>query len=331
MTVSQGLVSTIIPVYNRAGMIGASVQSVLDQTYRPIEIILVDDGSTDDSLAELNRLAESYPEIIRVAHRENGGPGLAREAGRLLAKGEFIQYLDSDDLLLPRKFEVQVAALREHPECGIAYGRSGVIDKDGKQLRDYNKWTSKKYEFLFPALLVDRWWNTHTPLYRKSLCDRIGPWPQQRPEDWDYDARAGALKTRLVYCDELVSHQRQHAGPCVSSSSWEQYLPQEAWFLPRLYDCAVQAGVSPDAPEMQHFVRWAFSLSRRMAAMGLKDQASELLDLATKARGKQTAGMRAMRWGANTIGWRGIGKLCLLAGRLGLRGSRKKTMALSWK
>jgi glycosyltransferase involved in cell wall biosynthesis len=308
--VLEGLASTIIPVYNRKGLVGASVQSVLDQTYRPIEIILVDDGSTDNTLAELNWLATKHPETIRVAHRENGGPGLARETGRLLARGEFIQYLDSDDLLLPRKFEVQVAALRANPQCGIAYCRSSVIDQDGVTLRNPSKWTGRKIDTLFPALLVDRWWHTHTPLYRRDLCDQIGPWPKNRPEDWDYDARAGATGTRLVFCDEVLSSQRYHAGACVSNSSYERYLPQEAWFLHRLYRCAVQAGVSPDTPEMRHFVRWAFTLARRAGALGVDAVADEMLALAVQVGRSETFEMRCVRIASKWFGWRRTGRLC---------------------
>ncbi len=299
-----GLVSTVIPVYNRAGMIGSAVRSVLKQTYRPIEIILVDDGSTDETLAELRRLEETHSEIIHVVTRENGGPGLARETGRLVARGEFIQYLDSDDLLLPQKFSVQVRALRKNPACGIAYGISSLIDQDGNTLRESSKWTGRKMETLFPALLVDRWWHTHTPLYRRSLCDQIGDWPAQRPEDWDYDARAGALGTRLVFCDERLSCQRQHDGHCVTKSSYERYLPQEAWFLPRLYKCAIRAQVGADAPEMKHFVRWAFSLSRRMAVRKNTDVAADLLALAAQSNGGESITMRWYRRMAYLVSWR---------------------------
>lgn len=306
----SGLVSTIIPVYNRAGMIRTAVQSVLDQTYRPIEIILVDDGSTDDTLAELNRLEGEHPDLIRVTHRENGGPGLARETGRLLARGEFIQYLDSDDLLLPCKFEVQVTALREHPECGIAYGKSRLDDAEGNTLREVSKWTGRRFETLFPALLMYRWWHTHTPLYRRSLCDQIGPWPRNQPEDWDYDARAGALGTRLAFCDAVVSCHRNHDADRVTKRPYLNYLPQEAWFLPRLYDCAVKAGVKPTSPEMQQFVRWAFSLSRRVSTLGLSRQAAELLDLSERAGEKRTLGMSTMHACKNLLGWRVTGYLC---------------------
>ena len=108
----EGLVSTIIPVHNRPALLREAVASVLAQTYRPIEIIIVDDGSTDETGTRSGGLGGSHSEV-RTIHRENGGPGAARETGRLAARGEFIQYLDSDDLLLPIKFELQVAGLRQ--------------------------------------------------------------------------------------------------------------------------------------------------------------------------------------------------------------------------
>src|SRR5437667_5508564 len=94
----EGLVSTIIPVYNRTTLLREAVGSVLAQTYRPVEAILVDDGSTDDTPQTCRELAQKYPGEVRVVRGENRGPGLAREQGRQLARGEFIQYLDSDDL-----------------------------------------------------------------------------------------------------------------------------------------------------------------------------------------------------------------------------------------
>ena len=122
MTRLDGLVTTIVPVYNRTDMLAEAVDSVVDQSYRPIEIIIVDDGSTDDTPAACDALAAAHPDIIRVIHQPNGGPGLAREAALGAARGEFIQFLDSDDLLLPGKLEAQVAALQQQPECGVAYG-----------------------------------------------------------------------------------------------------------------------------------------------------------------------------------------------------------------
>ena len=115
------LVSSIIPVYNRAAMLREAVASVLAETYRPVEILIVNDGSTDDTATVGRLLAEAHPDCVRVLHQSNAGPGLARETGRRGAQGDFLQYLDSDDLLLPMKFERQVMALCQQPDCGIAY------------------------------------------------------------------------------------------------------------------------------------------------------------------------------------------------------------------
>src|SRR5437870_4358399 len=127
----EGLVTTIIPVYNRAAMLREAVASVLAQTYRPIEILVIDDGSTDDTPRVVDELAQMHPQEIRVIHQGNTGAGLAREAGRQTARGEFIQHLDSDDLLLSQKFEKQVEGLREHPECGVSYRKTRYHNADG--------------------------------------------------------------------------------------------------------------------------------------------------------------------------------------------------------
>jgi glycosyltransferase involved in cell wall biosynthesis len=308
--VINGLVSTIIPVYNRPVMILKAVDSVLAQTYRPIEIILVDDGSTDDTTAVLDQLAERHPNETRVIHKANGGPGLAREAGRQIARGEFIQYLDSDDWLLPNKFADQVAALRAHPESGIAYGITRLVDDSGKVLQEPSKWTGKKFDYLFPGLLVDRWWHTHTPLYRRAVSDAAGAWPKQRPEDWDLEARMGAAKTKLVHCGSVVSCHRDHPSTNrVTRGSMDAYLHDEAWFLPRLYECALKAGVSPGAPEMKHFSRWAFMRARYLGAMGESESAWRLLKLAEVSGGDKDLGMRVTSMMASTLGWKAAGRL----------------------
>ena len=101
------LVSTVIPAYNRPIMLREAVASVLAQTYRSIEIIIVDDGSSDDTPQVAEHLAKTHRDTVVFIRKSNSGPGPTREAGRQIARGELIQNLDSDDLLRPRKFEIQ--------------------------------------------------------------------------------------------------------------------------------------------------------------------------------------------------------------------------------
>lgn len=310
MNMKFSLVSTIIPVYNRPEMILRAVDSVLAQTYRPIEIIIVDDGSTDSTAQVIDELAAKKPKEIRVLHKQNGGPGLAREAGRLLARGEFIQYLDSDDWLLPNKFTDQVAALRANPDCGIAYGITQLVNEQGHILDKASKDTAVIREHLFPALLVDRWWHTHTPLYTRKVSDAAGSWPRQRPEDWDLEARMGATGVKLVHCGTVVSCHLDHDSPNrVTRGSQLAYLKDEAWFLPRLYQCAVRAGVPKDAPEMHHLSRWAFMRARHLGAMGESSIAWELMRVAQASANNKNFTFVIFTWLARVLGWKAAGCL----------------------
>ncbi len=101
------LVTAVIPTYNRANIVTQAVDSVLNQTYGNLELIVVDDGSTDDTPAALAR----YGNRIRVLRQDNAGPAAARNRGIAAARGEFVAFLDSDDLWLPSKLERQVALL----------------------------------------------------------------------------------------------------------------------------------------------------------------------------------------------------------------------------
>jgi hypothetical protein len=222
----------------------------------------------------------------------------------LLARGEFIQYLDSDDRLLPRKFEVQVAALRAHPECGIAHGRTRLIDMDGNVLASPLKWTGEGREALFPGLLIDRWWCTHTPLYRRTLAEAIGPWSGLRySQDWEYDMRAGALGVRLAYCDEDVSEHRHHSGNRQTGSGRWLAPPDRVRFFEALFANACKAGVTADAPEMRHFARWTYSHARECGKSGNAQAAAALCRLAARASDRGRFGVLAFRAFAGLLGW----------------------------
>ncbi len=308
-----GLVSTIIPVHNRAALLREAVASVLAQTYRPIEIILVDDGSTDDTGPAADALAAEQPGLIRVIHQANAGPGAAREAGRQMARGEFIQYLDSDDLLLPRKFELQVAALRARPECGLAYGITRLVDEHGAIRQEPFKRTGAGLTRLFPAMLVERWWSTHTPLWRRTACDAIGPWSRWwTQEDWEYDARAAALGFEAAYCPETLSATRWHPAARLSRRGLLPAVVRDQCRLIRsLARCAARAGLDPALPEMVFFSRWAFLGARQAGAAGLVAEAAECFAIARQTAGParaRGADFRMYRLLARLLGWRFLGR-----------------------
>jgi hypothetical protein len=310
-----GLVTTIIPVYNRPAMVREAIQSVLAQSYRPIEIVVVDDGSTDDTPSLLAAMQSAHPGVVRVIRQDNAGPGAARETGRLAAAGSFIQYLDSDDLLLPDKLDIQVTALRCHVDCDIAYGmthHSGV----GQPLQPVPfKRTGERFDQLFPAVLASRWWSTSTPLYRRAFTDRMGPWLGTiNEEDWEYDARAGSLGARLVFCEAFVSVTRWHdEGRLNTGGTTEpRKLRDRAKTHELILEHARSAGVPMEQPEMKQFSRALFLLSRQCGAAGLPAESRRLFGLAGQAAGAQRsrgADFMLYRAGAAFLGWPMMGRL----------------------
>lgn len=314
-SIVEGLVSTIIPVYNRAAMLREAVASVLAQTYRPIEILIVDDGSTDDTARVADELAQMHPQEIRVIHQGNTGAGLAREAGRQTARGEFIQHLDSDDLLLPQKFENQVEGLRAHPECGVAYGKTRFYSRGETVVVAAWKRTGEEIATMFPSFLESRWWGTSTPVYRRQLIDLVGPWTSLRnDEDWEYDCRIASHDVRLHYVTDFVSEERDHEGPRLSTggSTNQLKLKHRAVAHALMLKHAQRAGITEMTPEMRHFARELFLLSRQCGAAGLAEESKELFVLAREASGE----LRGNGWDfklygflARIAGWTRLGKM----------------------
>jgi glycosyltransferase involved in cell wall biosynthesis len=131
MTSTSPAVDFIIPAYNAAEFIGAALDSVLAQEYEPLRIIVVDDGSTDESAA----VAETYPEVL-VIRQENQGPAAARNTGLAAATAPYVALHDADDLLPPNKLRIQIGHLEANPEVACVLGRQEWIDPPSWLPRD---------------------------------------------------------------------------------------------------------------------------------------------------------------------------------------------------
>jgi glycosyltransferase involved in cell wall biosynthesis len=154
--VTGQLVSVVIPTYNRAYCIARTIDSVLAQTHRDLEVVVVDDGSTDGT-AEL--LARTYPAEprLRVLSKPNGGVSAARNHGIRAARGEFIALLDSDDCFLPWKLEVQLACLAAVPDAGMIWTDMDAIGPDGEvSARRFLRTMYGAYQWLEPEDLFER-------------------------------------------------------------------------------------------------------------------------------------------------------------------------------
>jgi glycosyltransferase involved in cell wall biosynthesis len=312
--VVEGLVSTIIPVHNRPALLRDAVLSVLAQTYRPVEVIVVDDGSTDGTGHVAEAFAQAHPEV-RVIHRENGGPGAAREAGRSVALGEFIQYLDSDDLLLPEKFALQVSGLRKEQDCTVSYGQTRFYVLGESPLDIAWKRTGERVPTMFPSFLQSRWWDTSTPLYRRAVTERAGPWTSlTNEEDWEYDCRIASQGIRLHHCASFVSETRLTAGVQLSRGNPLDAvkLRSRAAAHSLILQHARRAEVPHNAPEMRHFIRALFLLSRQCGAAGLESESAMLFALARNQAAtaeKENWDFRLYGLAARVFGWSRTGRL----------------------
>jgi len=216
----------------------------------------------------------------------------------------------------------------------VAYGKTRLIDEQGNVLVAPFKRSGEQIDYLFPGLLVDRWWNTHTPLYRRSVCDHVGRWPDMRMgEDWLYDARVGALGTKLVFCDEYVSEHRQHSQERLTGGDISDKALQDfSRLIPELYECARQAGVEIGSVEMQHFSRWAFSLARQLGRVGESSAATTCFEIARRAdrNGGKDSQYRVCEVLVAVAGWRIVGFMSYLVDTLLRRKPGADTRMQSW-
>ncbi len=318
----DGLVSVIIPVHERPALLREAAASALAQTWTRVEVIIVDDGSRDSTPGVARDLAARHRERVRVIVQSNAGPAAARQAGLDAARGEFVQYLDSDDLLLPDKLALQVAGLREHPDCGVSYGMTRRYRLGEPPRPVAIKRTGERIATLFPSMLQSRWWSTSTPLYRRRVCDAAGPWDAtlRNEEDWEYDCRVAALGTRLHHVPAFVSETRDHdAGQIHTAMPLRDKLRSRARAHALILGHARRAGIGPDTAEMRHFARELFLLCRQCGAARLPGEARELFDLAVDAstpKRRRGWDFRLYRLAAGAAGWQAAGRLAALLDRL---------------
>ena len=161
-------VTVIIPAFNSERFIRSAIDSVLGQTYRDFEIVVVDDGS-DDGTAEI---AESYHDPVRCIRKAKGGTSSARNFGILDSTSEYIAFLDSDDLWLPHKLERQIAVLEANPDIGLCYV---AIEQFGEGA--YSRVEADEYPDYCEALLLYSCIVTgscSSVMMRRNLIEKIG-------------------------------------------------------------------------------------------------------------------------------------------------------------
>lgn len=218
----MSLVSVTMPVYNAERYVAEAVQSVLAQTHRELELIIVDDGSTDGTLAILQRLAAQDPRI-RLSSRANRGISATRNECLAQARGEFIAVLDADDVAMPDRFDRQVQYLRDHPDCLCVGGAIQEIDEQGRELIQ-TRFPTEDSAIQESALSAGPSLCHSAVLMRREAVERVGGYREEvsSAEDLDLWLRLGE-RGRLANLPDIVVKYRVHTDSVSATGREEQW------------------------------------------------------------------------------------------------------------
>jgi len=175
------IITVIIPVYNRPAFVKEAIQSVLDQTWSNLEIIVVNDGSTDNTPLVL----QSFGDKIRIIHQENKGVSAARNTGIKHSDSNWIAFLDSDDIWLPEKLSAQMHFFENHPDAKICQTEEIWI-KNGKRLfpkKKHKKKSGMIFEHCLPLCIV----SPSAVMIHREMFDLVGTFDESLPACEDYD------------------------------------------------------------------------------------------------------------------------------------------------
>jgi glycosyltransferase involved in cell wall biosynthesis len=201
-------VSVVIPAYNTASYLPEAIESVLQQTYQDFEILIVDDGSTDNTA----EIALSYAPRVKLIKKENGGPAAARNTGMQHATGEFIAFLDSDDSWVPDKLAEQVALLDTNPAIGLVYGKAQMFQQIGAN-RQWGGVIGHTQSPTLKLLLFGNFIPAQTVLFRRTCVERVGYMKESDAlpvaEDFEFWLRF-AKNYSLVGIDRTLAYYRIH-------------------------------------------------------------------------------------------------------------------------
>jgi glycosyltransferase involved in cell wall biosynthesis len=215
-------ISIIVPVYNGETTILETIASVQQQTFSDFEIIVINDGSTDQTLELLQTIQD---ERLKIFSYENGGLPIARNRGLSQATGEFIGFLDADDLWTPDKLELQLAALRQHPDAGVAYSWT------------YFKYEENEYSYVdkssffegnvYADLLVKNFLhNGSNPLISKQAIESVGFFDPalKSCEDWDFYLRLASKWNFVLVPKPQIIYRQSSSSMTSKIEIMEKYL-----------------------------------------------------------------------------------------------------------
>lgn len=255
-------ISVIIPVYNGSRYLSQAIDSVLSQTYRNYEILVIDDGSTDHTATILQPYLVSnlnQPQICYV-YQPNQGVGAARNHGIRLAQADWIAFLDQDDVWLPDKLSLQVDCLQEH-QVGIIHSGWQIVDANGKILSAVKPWQG------LPTLDLTAWigWKPvflGAMLFQRNWLTRVGGFNEQWQQTGDVDLmlRLAAMGCPAAWVQQATVNYRQH--PANTSRNVLEQIRELASVLDQFFGQTNLPQSVRDLEQMSRYQSWVWSAWR---------------------------------------------------------------------
>lgn len=226
---SEPLVSVIVGVYNKERYVGECLRSVLAQTYANFELIVVDDGSTDGSAAEIGKIHDDRMRFVQWP-RNSGHPGTTRNQALRMSRGAYFAFLDADDAWMPEKLGKQVAYMEAHPEFLFSHSGCRVVDADGQDLYLRHGGRYPPPGDCLAELLKHCFICTSTVMVRKELVGQVGVFTEEdcfrSGQDYEFFVRC-AKATGIGILEEPLTRYRLHAGTVSRRSSNWRSIPRD--------------------------------------------------------------------------------------------------------
>ncbi len=217
------LVSVVVPCYNHEKYVKETIESIINQTYKNIELIVIDDGSKDGSVQVIQEMADKYG--FTFIHRPNKGLSATLNEGIKLSKGKYFSAIASDDILMLEKIEKQVEFMESNPEYGMCYGKIVYFEDSIKNTSEYSN--SNKQGWVFDDLLnYGCFIPAPSTFMRKEVFETVGEYDENLwIEDWDMWLRI-SQKYQVGYIDEYLAYYRKH-DTNISSQSLKMYKAEK--------------------------------------------------------------------------------------------------------
>ena len=214
---SDRTLSVVMPVHNALPHLDAAVRSILEQTHRDFELVILDDASTDGSTERLNEWAAKDDRIRLHVGKKNLGPAASSNFVVREAKGELIARMDADDISHPDRLRRQLEILREYPEAGLVGSLCDVIDERGRKVRGPDPWRLRRSGWFAP-------FPHGSIMYRRELFDRVGGYREQCVywEDLDLFLRIAGFAKVLTIPEALYEHRHSHSSTRLDSRQPER-------------------------------------------------------------------------------------------------------------